>query len=129
MRLACPACAAEYDVPEALLAAAPRAMRCARCQQVWTPQGAVPETVGRPAAPPLPFYIEPASRALVTAQPVPADTRLLAPDPPQRRALGAAWAFTAAVLVAGMIGAVAQREAVMAAWPPAARAYAAIGLR
>lgn len=129
MRLACPACAAEYDVPEAVLAAATRAMRCARCQQVWTPQATAPEPAGRPAAPPLPFHIEPASRALVTAQPVPADTRLLAPDPPHRRSLGAAWVLTAAVLIAGLVGAVAQREAVMAAWPPAARAYAAVGLR
>lgn len=104
-------------------------MRCARCQQVWTPEGATLETAGHPAAPPLPLPIEPVSQHLVTAPPVPADGRRLAPDPPQRRALGAAWALTAAVLIAGIIGAVAQREAVMAAWPPAARAYAAIGLR
>lgn len=104
-------------------------MRCARCQHVWTPEGAAGAVAGRPPAPPLPFPVAPASRALVTAQPEPAETPLPAPDPPQRRALGAAWALTAVVLIAVVIGAVAQREAVMAAWPPAARAYAAIGLR
>ncbi|MES2713025.1 MAG: zinc-ribbon domain-containing protein [Pseudomonadota bacterium] len=144
MRIACPACSAEYDVPEAMLGATPRPMRCARCQHVWTPAAiehelleATPfETMqheagtraatGRPKPPPLPIEIEPPSRALVMTEPV--GTRLLAPDPPNRRALGVAWVLTVAVILAGLVGAVAQRDAVMAAWPPAARAYAAIGL-
>ncbi|MFC7608495.1 MJ0042-type zinc finger domain-containing protein [Teichococcus aestuarii] len=36
MRLECPACAAAYDVPDALLAPG-RAVRCVRCAQSWVP--------------------------------------------------------------------------------------------
>jgi predicted Zn finger-like uncharacterized protein len=31
MRIACPNCSAEYDLPESLLAGGPRLLRCARC--------------------------------------------------------------------------------------------------
>ncbi len=31
MRIACPGCAAEYDLPDTLLATGPRPLRCARC--------------------------------------------------------------------------------------------------
>lgn len=93
------------------------------------PRPATVEGATRATPSPLPLQLEPASRALVTAEYAAASTRLLAPDPPYRRALGPAWALSAALLLAAALGAVAQREAVMAAWPPAARAYAALGLR
>jgi predicted Zn finger-like uncharacterized protein len=58
MRIACPNCAAEYDVPEALLAAGPRLLRCARCGhqfQAALPGSAAPaadaQRDGRPDAP------------------------------------------------------------------------------
>jgi predicted Zn finger-like uncharacterized protein len=49
MRIACPNCAAEYDLPDAMLAGGRRQLRCARCGHRFeaTPPGA--------AAPPAPL--------------------------------------------------------------------------
>lgn len=57
MRIACPNCAAAYEVPDRLLASGPRALRCARCGQTWTPSESVPPQAApapedRPAPPP-----------------------------------------------------------------------------
>lgn len=53
MRLECPACAASYDVPDALLAPG-RAVRCVRCAESWVP---LPHRLAAPpprlALPPL----------------------------------------------------------------------------
>jgi predicted Zn finger-like uncharacterized protein len=35
MRVACPNCTAEYEVPDALLATGPRRLRCARCSHMF----------------------------------------------------------------------------------------------
>lgn len=44
------------------------------------------------------------------------------------RGLRAAWAASIALLIGGGLAAIIQREAVMEAWPPAARLFAALGL-
>ncbi len=49
MRIACPSCAAAYDVPEALLAGR-KSVRCARCSNDWRPE-ALPV---HPAEPEMP---------------------------------------------------------------------------
>lgn len=41
MRLVCPSCEATYEVPDAVLGAAPRRLKCAKCQQEWTVDPAV----------------------------------------------------------------------------------------
>jgi len=59
MRIACPNCSAEYDVPESLLAAGPRLLRCARCAHQFEaalPRAETPPTqheapAARPEAP------------------------------------------------------------------------------
>jgi predicted Zn finger-like uncharacterized protein len=123
MRIACPDCAAEYDVPDRMLIGTPRGMRCARCGRVWTPQplpdpppAPPPETAAPdpepPPAPPPPPEPEPAPE----------------PAPPQRTGLLVAWLATAAVIVGLLAGAAAGRDSLIRAWPPAERAYRAIGL-
>lgn len=37
MRIVCPSCDATYEVPDAMLAGGPRAVKCARCGGEWTP--------------------------------------------------------------------------------------------
>jgi predicted Zn finger-like uncharacterized protein len=37
MRIVCPGCKTQYDVPEAMLAGGTRTVRCARCASEWTP--------------------------------------------------------------------------------------------
>ena len=44
------------------------------------------------------------------------------------RGLRAAWAASILLLIGGGLAAIVQRDAVMAAWPPAARLFGALGL-
>jgi hypothetical protein len=44
------------------------------------------------------------------------------------RGLRAAWAASIALLLGGGLAAIIKRDAVMEAWPPAARLFAALGL-
>ncbi|MDB5382585.1 MAG: hypothetical protein JWO26_2217 [Rhodospirillales bacterium] len=54
---------------------------------------------------------------------------MMAPEREYRAGLGAAWFVTIVVFVGAVAGIVTQREALVAAWPPAAHAFAALGLR
>ncbi len=49
MRISCPNCSAEYDVPDTALAAGPRMLRCARCGHSF--RAALPEPPATEAAP------------------------------------------------------------------------------
>ncbi len=74
MRLGCPNCGAEYEVPDALLASGPRLLRCARCGHQFQAARPVPQqgtetapVVSAPAsAPPAPA---PAPAAPFRAEP------------------------------------------------------------
>jgi predicted Zn finger-like uncharacterized protein len=64
MRIVCPNCSAEYEVPEARLRAG-RAVRCARCGGTWVPEpaqaadvSAVAAPAPAPVAPPVPSTVE-----------------------------------------------------------------------
>jgi predicted Zn finger-like uncharacterized protein len=149
MRIACPSCAALYEVPERLLAERPRPVRCARCGHVWTPEPAVaaeapaPETP--PPSPPPDRFVAPDSQPSLRA-----DSRLAGfrprasfeeePDPdemladygPEGGGRGGAligWVISLALLAGMLWAGLAYREQVMAAWPASTRLYAAIGLR
>lgn len=65
MRIACPACSAEYDVPDTIVAAG-RKVRCARCHEVWAAAPPDEPATADPGAPPAP---QPAAQP--AAQPVP----------------------------------------------------------
>ncbi|HEY4251215.1 MAG TPA: zinc-ribbon domain-containing protein [Roseomonas sp.] len=122
MRIACPDCAAEYEVPDHLLVGAPRAMRCARCGRVWTPQAIAPPP---PApAPALAPELEPLAVTVLEAPP-----QTAAPArPPRRIGLLLAWIFTLAMLIGILAGTLTRRDQIVQAWPPAERAYRAVGL-
>lgn len=127
MRIVCPACAAAYEVPVERLVPG-RAVRCARCGTDWTPLAAEPERA--PAAPelqpePLPPPPEPEP---ATAIPIAASSEAPSRAAGPVSALGVAWAVSILVLLAAAWGAYAERGAVMHAWPPSIRAYAALGL-
>ncbi|MDR3531297.1 MAG: zinc-ribbon domain-containing protein [Rhodopila sp.] len=118
MRIACPSCAAEYEVPASRLT--PRRMvRCARCGEKWM---AVREAEVVPAPEPAP----PANETAQPKVPPPALTamdRLAASPPPapSRAGLLAAWVLTIFVLVGAMAATVAWRDDVIRIWPASSR--------
>jgi predicted Zn finger-like uncharacterized protein len=71
MRISCPSCATEYDVPDAALAGRNRMMRCARCGHQWRGPAAdvAVARVAEPALEPLP---EALPEPLPEAPPAPA---------------------------------------------------------
>jgi predicted Zn finger-like uncharacterized protein len=138
MRIVCPSCAATYEVPERLLSGAPRSMRCSRCGVDFTPP--------RPEAPPaLPIVSDPEPIAAAPVAPaappaeadppppvaptpvVPERTPVAAP-PPAPSALARAWIVSLALVLGAAVALVLLRAQVMAAWPPATRLFAALGL-
>ncbi len=150
MRIVCPDCFAAYEVPDSLLGAGQRALRCVRCGREWVPETspphAAPESAGRQpglaeraAARQPAVLLRPEPRAsthVPVAPPPPADSLLTAFSPlidrPERaaeRAASLAWLASVALLI--LLGAAAYvwRAEVQAAWPPSQRAYAALGLR
>jgi predicted Zn finger-like uncharacterized protein len=157
MRIACPACEATYDVPDAMLAGGTRMVRCARCGNEWSPQAtsAAPLPPEEPEAPDADFFRGPLPSvkpvAAPPAEPEPpgrheprlnplrprAEARLPEPpplppeEPPRRSRAGAvvAWVLSLLVLAAAGGAAVTWRAQVMAAWPPSERVFSAVGLR
>lgn len=124
MRITCPSCAADYEVPDTLLAGG-RALRCQRCGTQFTAGAAEPPAVAPPPAPPVEDARPPAP------PPAPAPP---APDsePPaagvERRASRVGWIISLIVLAAAAVLAVAYRAEIIAAWPPAERLFRALGL-
>jgi len=144
MRIACKNCTAAYDVPDARLRPGLR-LRCGRCGTEWRyvvpggpaggepqaaspvnvagpePVGATPDAAGdfiramnRPDAAPMPF-VSPSDRAW--------------PSPRRGGAvLVLAWLLSFALLGGALAGAVYWRAPIIAAWPPAGRVFAAIGM-
>jgi predicted Zn finger-like uncharacterized protein len=151
MRIACPSCDAVYDVPDAMLAAAPRAVRCARCGTEWTPERLADPApaVQPPPAGPRPPQAEPAMRPerpepKLSSYRTRTEPRIAADDegdarpPPRddetaarrrRRGAVAGWVLSVLLLLGLAVAAVAWRTQVMAAWPPSERVYGALGLR
>lgn len=120
MEVTCPACAAGYAVPDALLRPG-RRMVCHVCNAEWRWQEP------GPLAAPLP------DMAVVAPPPLVAVPPLVAPPAPAPRASGGwalavGWVGSLALLVAAGAAAVVYREAVRQAWPAAGWLYRAIGL-
>jgi predicted Zn finger-like uncharacterized protein len=117
MQIACPTCAAVYEVPAARLSPG-RYVRCARCNAVWKP-----EPMARPVPPPPPEMPAPLKPE---PAPPPADAmqRLAAmppPEPPRRAGLVAAWLASILVLAGAGAGIVIWRDAIMRIWPSSGR--------
>ncbi|NKE43665.1 hypothetical protein HB662_02680 [Roseomonas frigidaquae] len=145
MRISCPSCSAEYDVPDQALAAGPRTLRCARCGHSF--RAALPEPPATeseppprsipPAAPPAPGKVMGAPTASPTESartppPPPgaaAQDRLAdAPSSPPDRFALAGWLVTLLVLALAAYAGYAFRAEIMTAWPPSQRLYALLGL-
>ena len=138
MRIVCPYCSTAYDVPDGLLNGR-KAVRCARCAQEWQPaasafapptqkHGLAPPEI---AAPPRPVIVEnrPAERWTMAGGALAID-RLMAPPapPPTSLALRLAWLGSIILVLLLLCAGYVWRADVMAAWPPSARLYAALGL-
>lgn len=127
MRIACPACTAEYEVPDHLLAGSARSLRCSRCAAVFPLPRVEPEPKPK-AEPEPPAVAAPPPEPL----PLPADSvpdRVpLAAEPGPGKALLLAWTASLAVVLGAGVALVVFRGPIMAAWPPATRFFQALGL-
>ncbi|GGC36016.1 hypothetical protein GCM10011504_12950 [Siccirubricoccus deserti] len=134
MRIACPACSAAYEVPDALVGQG-RRLRCTRCGHAWM---ATPPANGKallPAAPPpaAPAHFEPPPPVQMPRR----APQLIDPPLPQlgdtaarqesNPLLWAAWIGSALTVVAAVALLWAYRAEVVAVWPPAARLFLALG--
>ena len=135
MRIACPSCSAEYEVPDRLLAGAGRTLRCSRCAAEFAlPALAPPEPVAEPPPPaPAPAPMPPPDPP--TASPPSPPVLVAADDRPRPAALPAAspalvraWVGSVALVLGGMVALLLFRAPVMQAWPPATRLFSALGL-
>jgi predicted Zn finger-like uncharacterized protein len=124
MRITCPSCAADYEVPPSRLT--PRkVVRCARCGGEWIPVHTDED------ADPRPEPVDPPSLDAIAAS-LPAVTamdRLAASPPvlPASRALFGAWVLSVVVLLGAVIATVTWRDVIMQAWPPSALLLAPFG--
>ena len=140
MRIDCPNCKAGYEVPERILADRARPLRCGQCRMVFAvpeapaPVAEAPPSIAPEAAAPAPQ----APSAAIAPMPAPEETL---PDPlvagaplteaandAPSRGLRVAWAASIALLIGGGLAAIIKRDALMEAWPPAARLFGALGL-
>lgn len=140
MLIECPKCEAGFEVPERLLRDRARPLRCGQCGTVFPmPEPPAPEP--EPTAfrapgptPPAPVVAEPRlERTPLAEEPRPEppsadDTPPEAATGSASRGLRAAWAASIALLLGGGLAAIIKRDAVMEAWPPAARLFAVLGL-
>jgi predicted Zn finger-like uncharacterized protein len=129
MRIACPSCAAEYEVPASRLKPG-KLVRCARCGGKWSPApddaepasqaeaaGQHPPEAGSGAGPDAGLDIA-ASLPEVTAM----DRLAASPAPPPARwPLVGAWVLTVLVLAAAVAATISWRDAIVRTWPPAGR--------
>jgi predicted Zn finger-like uncharacterized protein len=125
MIVSCPSCGTRYLVDPAALGPVGRVVRCARCQHEWHERP--PEDLPRRIA-----LVEPSSGpAFAEPNSIPETPTVgKVPALPGRRGrfkwLG--WAALATLVVGLGIFAAANREQVVASWPPAARLYGLVGM-
>lgn len=136
MRIACPSCAATYDVPDRLLAGPARTLRCSRCGADFPlPHVEAEAPTSTPAEPALPTAASP--EPVAEAVPVPAPRpEPLAPRQPAvaeaaeapSPALLRAWVASIVVVVAAIASLLVFHAKVMEVWPASMRVFAALGL-
>lgn len=150
MRIACPSCAARYEIADAMLAK-PRIVRCSRCAQEWM-QDPIPPAephIRPPATDDLAatHEIEPtgklapetapetAPEAAVTPVPLPSPVM---PEPPEAflptrpaapaakptgKAVAIGWIASLVILAGLAVATYAYRVPIQAAWPPSERLF------
>jgi predicted Zn finger-like uncharacterized protein len=143
MKLACPTCAALYNVPDSMIGEG-RMMQCARCAHEWfarplpaeaplpasapeagppAPEAGTPAPEVAPAlpAPPAPIALAPPSR-IGEVPPSPEPGSLLGQLP-----LRLAWAASLGLVVWGGYFAWTERARMAELWPPIAKLYRLFG--
>jgi predicted Zn finger-like uncharacterized protein len=147
MRIVCPSCQAAYEVPEKVLTAGTKAVRCARCGTEWAPAAVATPPADAPAdaSPQLPAAVPslppPGERAargesrLSSYRPrtEERDADVWPPTPDDARPRGGrsviiGWLLSIIVLVGLAGAAVSWRNQVMSAWPASERLFMALGL-
>ncbi|MCA3360871.1 MAG: zinc-ribbon domain-containing protein [Roseomonas sp.] len=129
MLIECPNCAAAFQVPERLLIDRARPLRCGQCRAVFPmPDPRAPEPMTRQERDPPPAAEPPVAPAPLPAAAGPEAPLAEPANDASTRLLRAAWAASIALLVGGGLAAIIKRDALMEAWPPAARLFAALGL-
>jgi predicted Zn finger-like uncharacterized protein len=124
MRITCPSCAAEYDVPASRLTPS-RTVRCARCGRRWTAtlETEAPPPVSDPAEPQADHEAGHPAQLEAPSPTVSAMDRLAASvvQPPRSASLIGAWIATFVILTAAVAATIVWREPVVRAWPPISR--------
>jgi predicted Zn finger-like uncharacterized protein len=144
MRLTCPKCHTEYEVPDAALAGRVRTLRCGACgTQFKSPASPAAEEIP-PELPPEPAEASAPVPETAAAEPIEPPAKLAAvlypPIPPKPaqaapakatpvraapdRALGIS--ILALVLIIALV--LAEHRAIGQAWPPSLRLFNALGL-
>lgn len=119
MILTCPACSTRYTIPDGQIGPAGRKVHCKACGHQWLqmPEAAVVRPLPPPPPPP------PGPHRVYRAK-VEAEKRAA-----RWGAAGSVWAAAGTVALAAVIGALWFRVDIVRAWPKAATAYAAVGMR
>ncbi len=140
MRIVCPACEAEYDVPEAI-GGAGRKVRCARCQTVWVASAVMPAPVPSEPAPappaervPPPLFADPPRAPSEWGR---VDYPLAYDETPAADGGGlrgaapwiGAWLLSLVVLGVACWAGYHWRADVIRLWPASERLYAVLGPR
>ena len=124
MQITCPACAAAYSVPDALIGRG-RTMRCLRCGHEWlvAPIDAAPEQLAPeapPAEPAVSLGVPPLVKPVFNPAPAAAWRAATA-------GLPFAWAASVVAVGGGVLALWVFRARLAEAWPPLARIYAWLG--
>lgn len=152
MRIACPVCSANYEVPDRMLGPG-RKVRCGNCGHQWAPgaapvRDAVPPPRPAPAqnpelpvraslrdrlaelprapAQPQPLVLD--AEDDITATPLEDDAESRAGRQAGGSTAWLGWVASVAIWALVIWAAYAYRFEVMNAWPPSQRLYAALGL-
>ena len=122
MILTCPACSKRYALASSAIGAEGRKVRCGNCGETWFQDPpAIEEEEPVDVIVPPPDAIEP--------PPLRRGSNLPAlPHQVRRRSGRRLWAALVLALILLILGAVIGREPLVAAWPPSARLYEAIGI-
>jgi predicted Zn finger-like uncharacterized protein len=117
MIVTCSKCAARYMVDPAQVGTTGRMVRCARCSHTWfqRPPDDMPRRIETMSLPEI-------------LRPIPPGSNLPALRGPRRSVSNLGWIALALVVAALLGGGLGLRQDIVAAWPPSARLYEAIGL-
>jgi predicted Zn finger-like uncharacterized protein len=130
MILSCPACSTRYLVDPALLGPEGREVRCAKCGHQWSqkPPEDQPEAPGLPPLEPeIRSISENEHAAPEIASPFPGANLPGFPRPAPRRTSAVAW-LVLLLLLGVFAGSFVARNEIVAAWPPTARLFDALGV-